>query len=39
MTFSEGARLLFPDYRKSVAEVDRGFAEAALLNFKNVDIP
>ncbi|PQE10509.1 heterokaryon incompatibility protein [Rutstroemia sp. NJR-2017a BVV2] len=38
MTFSDGAELLLPDYRKSVTEVYRDCAEAALINFKNVDI-
>jgi hypothetical protein len=38
MKFSQGAELLFPDYSKSVTEVYRDCAEAALINFQNTDI-
>jgi hypothetical protein len=38
MDLGKGAKLLEPDYSKSVAEVYRDSAEAALVNFDNTDV-
>ena len=38
MKLSEGGELLNPDYNKSTAEVYRDSVEAALVDFKNIDV-